>query len=495
MDVIEAKGICLAVFFVIPIVFGTLPLCLMWCCKFRLNDSRRGKSTLSYMNCFAGGVFLGTCFLALLTEGKRQFEDYKKSAKIEYDFPFFEVAIGAGFFLVALIEKLAYRLHGAHAHHKDDEKSRKKTDISGEDGNCRNKVKVSGEDGNSREMTNVSGEDGNSRKQPNVFGREDGNSGQEAKASGEYGGIRPTSSFLKYSVAEQLTTEDASQNATAQQVTLAVEETSPSSLTRPNRASCTEEPARQPPDDSNQNLNGPPLQSALSPPYPRVQRRQVRSPPGLYESGDSFTIRQSEKDAKTDATEAPPDCHGSEPGREHQRSFSAAAAAVQNEEAAVDENADLESKGVSGLRVALLMLAMSFHTVFDGLAAGLQTRIGALWSVLGAVVVHKAIISICLGSYLTCCRSGGVCVCVRVCVCVVLCVCVHVCVCCVCVCVCVCVLYACVFVFVCVCVFLSVCCVCVCVCVCVRARAPLCCLFVCFVVLLCICFVVVLFVC
>jgi zinc transporter 1/2/3 len=47
--------------------------------------------------------------------------------------------------------------------------------------------------------------------------------------------------------------------------------------------------------------------------------------------------------------------------------------------------------------VFLLFLTLSFHTVFDGLAVGLQTRITAVWAVLGAVSIHKAVVSVCLG--------------------------------------------------------------------------------------------------
>merc|ERR1719483_168901 len=51
----------------------------------------------------------------------------------------------------------------------------------------------------------------------------------------------------------------------------------------------------------------------------------------------------------------------------------------------------------SALRSVMLLLALSFHSVFEGLAIGLQDNSGQLISVFVAVIVHKAVMSFSLG--------------------------------------------------------------------------------------------------
>ena len=43
----------------------------------------------------------------------------------------------------------------------------------------------------------------------------------------------------------------------------------------------------------------------------------------------------------------------------------------------------------STLRATLLCLALSFHSLFEGLAIGLQTTLGNVWSIFFAVTAHK----------------------------------------------------------------------------------------------------------
>ncbi|GFN76735.1 Zinc transporter zip3 [Plakobranchus ocellatus] len=50
-----------------------------------------------------------------------------------------------------------------------------------------------------------------------------------------------------------------------------------------------------------------------------------------------------------------------------------------------------------GVQALLLLFALSFHTIFDGLAVGLQTSESEVWSVFAAIAIHKSIIAFCLG--------------------------------------------------------------------------------------------------
>ena len=58
------------------------------------------------------------------------------------------------------------------------------------------------------------------------------------------------------------------------------------------------------------------------------------------------------------------------------------------------EHLPLELFVHSTLRATLLCLALSFHSLFEGLAIGLQTTLGNVWSIFFAVTAHKVIIFI-----------------------------------------------------------------------------------------------------
>ena len=51
----------------------------------------------------------------------------------------------------------------------------------------------------------------------------------------------------------------------------------------------------------------------------------------------------------------------------------------------------------SAFRAVLLIVALTFHSLFEGLAIGLQKELGELMSIFIAVVVHKAVMAFSLG--------------------------------------------------------------------------------------------------
>lgn len=52
---------------------------------------------------------------------------------------------------------------------------------------------------------------------------------------------------------------------------------------------------------------------------------------------------------------------------------------------------------LGGIRSFLLLLAMSLHTIFEGLAIGLQPTSTSVWSLFLAVIIHKCVIAFSLG--------------------------------------------------------------------------------------------------
>ena len=57
----------------------------------------------------------------------------------------------------------------------------------------------------------------------------------------------------------------------------------------------------------------------------------------------------------------------------------------------------MEPQQLGGIRSFLFLLAMSIHTVFEGLAIGLQPNNTAVWSLFAAVIIHKCVIAFSLG--------------------------------------------------------------------------------------------------
>ncbi|XP_046568726.1 protein zntD-like [Haliotis rubra] len=106
MDVTIAKVIAIFILFFITLLLGIIPYFIIKK-KWGANASARREKVLSLMNCFAGGVFLGTCLLHLMIEGKEDLEQGLTNAYNFTGFPMFETLTGAGFFLIAGVEQLA----------------------------------------------------------------------------------------------------------------------------------------------------------------------------------------------------------------------------------------------------------------------------------------------------------------------------------------------------------------------------------------------------
>lgn len=73
---------------------------------------------------------------------------------------------------------------------------------------------------------------------------------------------------------------------------------------------------------------------------------------------------------------------------------------ILKKEAIQDEINDSEIRNVSKLRSIMLIFALSFHTIFDGLALGLQTSDSTIWNLLLALCLHKAVVSASLGFHM-----------------------------------------------------------------------------------------------
>lgn len=67
----------------------------------------RYKRTISLLNCFAGGVFLGTCLLDLFPEVQDNINDVMTVLKINSSFPVAEFLVVLGLFIVLIVEQIS----------------------------------------------------------------------------------------------------------------------------------------------------------------------------------------------------------------------------------------------------------------------------------------------------------------------------------------------------------------------------------------------------
>jgi zinc transporter 1/2/3 len=66
---------------------------------------------------------------------------------------------------------------------------------------------------------------------------------------------------------------------------------------------------------------------------------------------------------------------------------------------------DEDNPVTSSIRGLLLIVALSVHEIFEGLAVGLQTSTSYVWYMLGAISSHELVIAFCVGIELVSCRT------------------------------------------------------------------------------------------
>ncbi|XP_044139374.1 zinc transporter ZIP3 [Bufo gargarizans] len=102
MNLIVAKLLCLLAVFVLMMLGSLLPVKMMEADSEKASRSRR---VLALCNSFAGGVFLATCFNALLPTVREKFFEVLKMANINTDYPLAETIMLVGFFLTVFVEQ------------------------------------------------------------------------------------------------------------------------------------------------------------------------------------------------------------------------------------------------------------------------------------------------------------------------------------------------------------------------------------------------------
>ncbi|KAK7087586.1 zinc transporter ZIP1-like [Littorina saxatilis] len=294
MDPKVTKGVAIIILFALTVVFGWLPIWLHHRGTLSASASPRRKIVLDVLNCFAGGVFLGTCLLHLLAEGREEFEDYKKEVGLDVDFPVYEALAAVGLFLVAFVEKIGFAV------------------ISFTRGNGMG-------DAQRVDSTTAKGSPAIVYSAPRSMG------------SANYGTV-PESRHVGNS-----------------------EEVN-SSFVNGRPKTETEEGERQK------------LISAV----------EIRTPSTGSEVRRSVQGQGQGHAHAHDLAE-----------QEHQHHHHSPMASTSCDPSSISQ--------MSVMRALLLLVALSFHTIFDGLAVGLQETDADVWGVLLAISIHKSLVAFCLG--------------------------------------------------------------------------------------------------
>ncbi|XP_038634275.1 zinc transporter ZIP3-like [Scyliorhinus canicula] len=103
MNILVTKFLCMAGVFILMMLGTLLPVRLI---QIDYEKAHKSKKVLSLCSAFGGGVFLATCFNALLPIVREKVQEVLKSGNISTDYPLGETMMMVGFFLTIFIEQL-----------------------------------------------------------------------------------------------------------------------------------------------------------------------------------------------------------------------------------------------------------------------------------------------------------------------------------------------------------------------------------------------------
>ena len=124
IPVVWTKVVVLVTLLLSTFLFSSIPL------KFsalshsqNLSTKRRYNRILSFLNCFAAGVFLGTCLLDLFPGVRDKIADGLNQLDIVSSFPLSEFIMAFGLFLIMIVEQIV--LHAKDRHRENNSQQRR----------------------------------------------------------------------------------------------------------------------------------------------------------------------------------------------------------------------------------------------------------------------------------------------------------------------------------------------------------------------------------
>lgn len=114
MNKISLQVLLALAMFATTALAGLIPIKLLnYLSKRQMEDERHGKRAawiLSLLSCFAGGVFMGTCFLDIFPHINENYAKFTAKTQWGIEYPFPQFFICCGFFLVYLLEELTLKV-------------------------------------------------------------------------------------------------------------------------------------------------------------------------------------------------------------------------------------------------------------------------------------------------------------------------------------------------------------------------------------------------
>lgn len=113
MDDFILQCILATIMLLVTAIIGFTPLLIV----ILMKKKNQGQSSfLSYLTCFAGGVFLATCFLDIIPHINEGYEDFLSNYHLPWSFPFPQLVTCCGFFFIYFIEEFTTFVFGSHGH-------------------------------------------------------------------------------------------------------------------------------------------------------------------------------------------------------------------------------------------------------------------------------------------------------------------------------------------------------------------------------------------
>ncbi|NXD84700.1 S39A3 protein, partial [Halcyon senegalensis] len=103
MKILVTKVLCLVSVCILMLAGALLPVKIV---EADHEKAQRSKKILALCNSFGGGVFLATCFNALLPAVREKLSEVLKQGNVTTDYPVAETIMMVGFFLMVFVEQL-----------------------------------------------------------------------------------------------------------------------------------------------------------------------------------------------------------------------------------------------------------------------------------------------------------------------------------------------------------------------------------------------------
>lgn len=118
MDDNEAKILSLFALLGLTVLFGLIPWTFLASGSRPITGGRYRRAGVSLANCFAGGIFLGTCLLHLLPNVRNKYRYVLCRKNSITDYPLAELTVAIGFFIVLIFEQVVLVFHKPRRRHQ-----------------------------------------------------------------------------------------------------------------------------------------------------------------------------------------------------------------------------------------------------------------------------------------------------------------------------------------------------------------------------------------